>query len=127
MIEDIIPNDDYEQLKDACNKHIDFNYNKNGLSIDLKFTPSGFIYHSEYTEPVQEELTSFTDYCESLNDELFVGICEYIGKDGLNKIQNCLDSGNIDTIRGAILYFKSKAKTYVDSKISEYEKIYKTL
>lgn len=123
MIEDFISEQDYEQLQNACNKHIDYSLNKNGLVIDLKFTPSGFIYHTEYTEPIQEEVSNFTAYCESFDDEIFVGICEHIGKDGLNKIQHCLDSNDMESVRGAIQYFKNKAAEYVKNKISEYKTI----
>lgn len=123
MIEDYISEQDYEQLENACNKHIDYSLNKNGLVIDLKFTPTGFIYHTEYAEPIQEEVSNFTDYCESFADDVFVGICEYIGKDGLNRIQHCLDSDNIESVRGAIQCFKNKATEYVKNKISEYEKL----
>ena len=62
-----------------------------------------------------------------MDDELFVNICEFIGKDGLNKIQDCLDSNNIESVRSAVQFFRNNAKDYVSSKINSYKEIYKTL
>ena len=127
MIKNIITEQDYERLEKACNDNTDFTLNKHGLVIDLKFNPTGFTCTAEYVEPVQEEVDNFTEYCESFDDEVFVGICEYIGKDGLNKIQNCLDSDDMESVRSAIQYFKINAKDYVKNKIAEYENILSTI
>lgn len=119
----IMSNDEFQELLRANENGKDYKFNKNGLNIEIKNSKNGFKCSLEYTHPTQNEVDAFTDYCESFDDEVFVGICEYIGKDGLNRIQDCLDSDDLESVRGAIQYFKNKATEYVKNKISEYEKL----
>lgn len=105
----------------------DYTFNKNGLAIKITNDEDGWHCHLNYAEPTQKEVDEFTEYCEALDDEVFVGICEYIGHDGLNRIQDCLDSDNIESVRSAIQFFKNNAKDYVNNKIKEYEDVLKTL
>lgn len=127
LLEGIMSNDEFQELLRANENGEDYKFNKNGLNIEIKNSKNGFKCSLEYSHPTQNEVDAFTEYCESLDDELFVSICEFIGKDGLTKIQDCLDSDNIDSVRSAVQYFKNNAKDYVNSKISEYKEVLKTL
>ena len=111
----------------ALEQNKNYRFNKNGLNLEFKTTKNGFETHMTYKEPTQQEVDEFTRYCENMDDELFVNICEFIGKDGLNKIQDCLDSNNIESVRSAVQFFRNNAKDYVSSKINAYKEIYKTL
>lgn len=127
LLEGIMSNEDFQELVKANEKGEDYKFDKNGLNIEIVNSKNGFKYIIEYSQPTQDEVDAFTDYCESLDDELFVGICEFIGKDGLTKIQDCLDSDNIESVRSAVQYFKNNAKDYVNSKIEEYKKLLNTI
>ena len=127
LLEGIMSNDEFQELLRANENGKDYKFNKNGLNIEIKNSKNGFKCNLEYSHPTQNEVDAFRDYCESLDDELFVSICEFIGKDGLTKIQDCLDSDNIDSVRGAVQYFRNNAKDYINSKISEYKEVLKTL
>lgn len=126
-IPELMSNNDLQQLMSAIEHDTDYTFNKNGLAIEITNDEDGWHCHLNYAEPTQKEVGEFTEYCESLDDEIFVGICEYIGHDGLNRIQDCLDSDNIESVRSAIQFFKNNAKDYVNNKIKEYEDVLKTL
>ena len=127
LLEDVMSNEELQEFLRALEQNKNYRFNKNGLNLEFKTTKNGFETHMTYKEPAQQEVDEFTRYCENMDDELFVSICEFIGKDGLNKIQDCLDSNNIESVRSAIQFFRNNAKDYVSSKINAYKEIYKTL
>lgn len=127
LLEDVMSNEEFQEFLMALEQNKNYRFNKNGLNLEVKTTKNGFETHITYEEPTQQEVDEFTRYCENMDDELFVNICEFIGKDGLNKIQDCLDSNNIESVRSAVQFFRNNAKDYVSSKINAYKEIYKAL
>ena len=116
LLEGIMTNEEFQELMKASENNKDYKFNKNGLDISMNSSDNGFELSVKYTNPVQSEVDKFTDFLNSLDDELFVNICEKIGNDGLQRIQNCLDSANIESVRSAISYFKAHAREYVEDK-----------
>lgn len=127
LLKDVMSNEEFQEFLIALEQNKNYRFNKNGLNLEFKTTKNGFETHMTYKEPTQKEIDEFTRYCENIDDELFVNICEFIGKDGLNKIQDCLDSNNIESVRSAVQFFRNNAKDYVSSKINAYKEIYKSL
>lgn len=127
LLKDVMSNEEFQEFLIALEHNKNYRFNKNGLNLEFKTTKNGFETHMTYKEPTQKEVDEFTRYCENMDDELFVNICEFIGKDGLNKIQDCLDSNNIESVRSAVQFFRNNAKDYVSSKINTYKEIYKSL
>lgn len=111
LLEGIMTNEEFQELMKASENNKDYKFNKNGLGSD-----NGFELSVKYTNPVQSEVEKFTDFLNSLDDELFVDICEQIGNDGLQKIQDCLDSENIESVRSAVSYFKAHARKFIADK-----------
>ena len=109
-------NEEFQELMKASENNKDYKFNKNGLDISMNSSDNGFELSVKYANPVQSEVDKFTDFLNSLDDELFVNICEKIGNDGLQRIQNCLDSENIESVRSAISYFKAHAREYIEDK-----------
>ena len=116
LLEGIMTNEEFQELMKASENNKDYKFNKNGLDISMNNSDNGFELSVKYTNPVQSEVDKFTDFLNSLDDELFVNICEKIGNDGLQRIQNCLDSENIESVRSAISYFKAHAREYIEDK-----------
>ena len=116
LLEGIMTNEEFQELMKASENNKDYKFNKNGLDISMNSSDNGFELSVKYTNPVQSEVDKFTDFLNSLDDELFVNICEKIGNDGLQRIQNCLDSENIESVRSAISYFKAHAREYIENK-----------
>ena len=116
LLEGIMTNEEFQELMKASENNKDYKFNKNGLDIFMNSLDNGFELSVKYTNPVQSEVDKFTDFLNSLDDELFVNICEKIGNDGLQRIQNCLDSENIESVRSAVSYFKAHAREYIEDK-----------
>ena len=116
LLEGIMTNEEFQELMKASENNKDYKFNKNGLDISMNSSNNGFELSIKYTNPVQSEVDKFTDFLNSLDDELFVNICEKIGNDGLQRIQNCLDSENIESVRSAVSYFKAHAREYIEDK-----------
>lgn len=116
LLEGIMTNEEFQELMKASENNKDYKFNKNGLDISMNSSDNGFELSIKYTNPVQSEVDKFTDFLNSLDDELFVNICEKIGNDGLQRIQNCLDSENIESVRSAVSYFKAHAREYIENK-----------
>ena len=117
LLEDVMSNEELQEFLMALEQNKNYRFNKNGLNLEFKTTKNGFETHMTYKEPTQQEVDEFTRYCENMDDELFVNICEFIGKDGLNQIQDCLDSNNIESVRSAVAYFKNNAKDFINTKL----------
>ena len=116
LLEGIMTNEEFQELMKASENNKDYKFNKNGIDISMNSLDNGFELSVKYTNPVQSEVDKFTDFLNSLDDELFVNICEKIGNDGLQRIQNCLDSENIESVRSAVSYFKAHAREYIENK-----------
>ena len=116
LLEGIMTNEEFQELMKASENNKDYKFNKNGLDISMNSSNNGFELSVKYTNPVQSEVEKFTDFLNSLDDELFVDICEQIGNDGLQKIQDCLDSENIESVRSAVSYFKTHAREFITDK-----------
>lgn len=116
LLEGIMTNEEFQELMKASENNKDYKFNKNGLDISMNNSDNGFELSVKYTNPVQSEVDKFTDFLNSLDDELFVNICEKIGNDGLQRVQNCLDSENIESVRSAVSYFKAHAREYIEDK-----------
>ena len=117
LLEGIMTNEEFQELMKASENNKDYKFNKNGLDISMNSSDNSFELSVKYTNPVQSEVEKFTDFLNGLDDELFVDICERIGNDGLQKIQDCLDSENIESVRSAVSYFKANAKDFICDKI----------
>lgn len=117
LLEGIMTNEEFQELMKASENNEDYKFNKNGLDISMNSSDNGFELSVKYNNPVQSEVEKFTDFLNELDDELFVDICERIGDDGLQRIQDCLDSKNIESVRSAISYFKANAKDFINDKI----------
>ena len=116
LLEGIMTNEEFQELMKASENNKDYKFNKNGLDISMNSSNNGFELSVKYTNPVQSEVEKFTDFLNGLDDELFVDICEKIGNDGLQRIQNCLDSENIESVRSAVSFFKTHAREYIEDK-----------
>lgn len=117
LLEGIMTNEEFQELMKASENNKDYKFNKNGLDISMNSSDNGFELSVKYNNPVQSEVEKFTDFLNGLDDELFVDICEVIGNDGLQRIQDCLDSENIESVRSAVSYFKAHARKYITDKV----------
>lgn len=74
-----------------------------------------------YEKSYKTEAEDFREYIESLDDELFIEVCESLGRDKLTQITNCLNSKDIESVRSGILRFKQELKDILTDKIDYYQ------
>ena len=117
-----------EQLKEiakAILNNQDYSFNEDGLNIQAKSSDNGFQIQMSYSEP-KEDLTKkekedFETWVKTIDDEIFTGVCEYIGGEEITKISNCLNSSNLESVRSGSLKFKSSLRQYLINKIEYYK------
>lgn len=68
------------------------------------------------------EKEDFEKWLEELDDDLFTGVCDFMGQDEISNISNCLNSDDLETLRAGILKFKMYYKKYINYKIEYYNR-----
>ena len=64
---------------------------------------------------------SFLELIKEIDDNLFVEVCENLGPDLINKMQDAINGTNLEAARSAILRFKSEASKLLISRINYYK------
>mgnify|MGYP006874317800 CR=1 FL=1 len=109
---------DIKELLIASDNNKDYNYNKDGLKIEIKHTDNSKSIVITYDNPTESIKEQFTDNLENIEDNDFIAICEFIGKDELNRIQKLVDSDSVEDIEEGINIFKRNVYDYVDDTIN---------
>lgn len=114
-LETLLNQDEFKNLVDAINKNQEYYLSSNGLTIKAESTDDSLFLLISYERQKEEsclaneEVDQFQKYLESLDDDLFIDVCEYLGELGeleVHKIQECLESGKLETVRAGIAKFK---------------------
>lgn len=106
-LETLLNQDQFKQLVEAINTNQDMS--GNGLTIksdDSLFLLISYERQKEESCLANEEVDQFQKYLESLDDDLFIDVCEYLGELEVHKIQECLESSKLETVRAGIAKFK---------------------
>lgn len=118
-----------QQLKEIASAILnneDYSFNENGLNIQAKSSENGYSIQMSYSEPkedlVKKEKEDFEKWLEELDDDLFTGVCDFMGQDEISNISNCLSSDDLETFRAGILKFKMYYKKYIDYRIEYYNR-----
>ena len=67
-----------------------------------------------YDNPTEEIKNNFISNLENISDEDFIAICEFIGKEELNHIQDLIDSNNQKDVEDGINIFKRNVYDYIE-------------
>lgn len=108
-LETLLNQDQFKQLVEAINTNQEYYMSGNGLTIksdDSLFLLISYERQKEESCLANEEVDQFQKYLESLDDDLFIDVCEYLGELEVHKIQECLESGKLETVRAGIAKFK---------------------
>lgn len=117
IMKGILSKDVFEQMFKAISNgevftHKDANteisVGPNGISIQYKSTP--------VTNSKDKEVNAFFDYCNNLDDDFFVEVCETFAEGELEFLQNQLDT---DDYKKTINIFTSRIKEVGNKKLSE--------
>ena len=88
LIEQLMSEQDIKELLTASDNNEDYNYNKDGLKVEIKHTDNSKTIFITYDNPIEEIKNNFISNLENISDEDFIAICEFIGKEELNHIES---------------------------------------
>lgn len=123
-LETLLNEDQFRELVKAINENGEYNYENNGLKINVKSDDNSLQLSIAYDEDkkegdlVKKELDNFQNYLKDLDDDLFTEICDALGNSEIQKIQSCLNSHKLETVRAAIIKFKNFANKIITNKIA---------
>lgn len=123
-LETILNDDQFRELVKAINENREYNYEKDGLKIQAKSNDNSLSLSIAYDEDKKEcslakkEVAKFHNFLNILDDDLFIEVCDSLGQKEVEKIQECLNSDKLETVRAAILNFRSALNKIADNKIA---------
>lgn len=121
-LEKLLNQDQLLKLVEAINKNQEYFYSENGLTVEANSTDDSLSLLISYDRQEEEnyladkEASRFQSYLETLDDDLFVDVCEYLGEE-VHKIQECLESGKLETVRSGVAKFKMALTSVVKKQI----------
>lgn len=124
-LETLLNQDEFKNLVNAINKNQEYYLSSNGLTIKAESTDDSLFLLISYERQKEEsclaneEVGKFQKYLESLDDDLFIDVCEYLGESELNKIQECLESEKLESVRAGIAKFRMALSNVVTMKIEQ--------
>lgn len=118
-LESLLKQEQFLELLGAISSNQNYCFSENGLTIKTSHKDGALTIECSYEEPnmVEKELEDFKSYTESLDDDLFVEVCEFLGEVELQKIQKCISSNDIESIRAGALKFKQSVRIVIAHKI----------
>ena len=124
-LETLLNQDQFKQLVEAINTNQEYYMSGNGLTIKSESTDDSLFLLISYERQKEEsclaneEVDQFQKYLESLDDDLFIDVCEYLGELEVHKIQECLESGKLETVRAGIAKFKMALSDIAKKRIEQ--------
>lgn len=122
-LETLLNEDQFRELVKAINENREYNYEENGLKINANSNDNSLQLSIAYDKDkkenslVQKELDNFQNYLKDMDDDLFTEVCDALDNEEIQKIQNCLNSNKLETVRAAIIKFKNAARKIIARKI----------
>lgn len=128
-LETILNEDQFRELVKAINENKEYLYENNGLTIKANATDNSLNVFVAYSEDKKEsnlakqEVVKFQEFLNKLDDDLFIEVCDSLGQREIEKIQECLNSDKLETVRAAILNFRSALNKIADNKIAYFKSL----
>jgi hypothetical protein len=116
MIENLLNSNYFIELLNALAENEEYNYSNNGLNFSAKTSDGKILIEITYND----EVTDFKKFLDGLDDEIFIEVCESLGKEAVTKIHKSLTSNNLELIRENINRFKTELKKVLNNKINFY-------
>lgn len=113
-----------EEILNQVLENKDFEYSNNGLNIKSKSDDNSIsieISYNKESSAAEKESEKFTEFLNELDDNLFIEVCDSMGDSEVHRIQDCLMSNSLDTVRSGIIKFKQELSKVVQNKIKKLE------
>ena len=65
------------------------------------------------------ESEKFQEYVNTLPDDLFEAVLDLMGEDEVKRVNDCIFSENIDSVRAGIIKFKQTLKKVINGRLNE--------
>ena len=72
---------------------------------------------------VKKQTEKFEEYVNTLPDDLFMSTLEILGQDEVKRIDKCIHSDDLESIRGGIIKFKQALTKVIENKLAELKQI----
>ena len=69
------------------------------------------------------ESEKFQEYVNTLPDDLFMAVLDLMGEDEVKRVNDCIFSENLESVRAGILKFKQTLKKVINGKLNELNSI----
>ena len=69
------------------------------------------------------ESEKFEEYVNTLPDDLFMETLEILGQDEVKRIDKCIHSNDLESVRGGIIKFKQALAKVIETKLAELKQI----
>ena len=117
----------FNELVKAINENRDFSFCQDGLQLTSKSTDNGLqivlSYDSTQNQKKQaeKERKQFLEFVDSIDGNLFVELIEAMEQPLVNKLQDMVNSDDLESVRAAVIKFKSEYKQLLNNKIKYYQ------
>lgn len=72
---------------------------------------------------VKKQTEKFKEYVNTLPDDVFIATLEILGQDEVKRIDKCINSDNLESVRGGIIKFKQALAKVIENKLTELKQI----
>ena len=69
------------------------------------------------------ESEKFQEYVNTLPDDLFMETLDMLGQDEVKRIDKCIHSNDLESVRGGIIKFKQALAKVIENKLTELKQI----
>ena len=122
-IETLLDEAQLNELIKAINENRNYEYNNNGFTLKSNSDENSIRIEISYVEDkIKNEVEMFQRETEELDDELFISVCEFLGNEELDRIQKCISSNDVESVRAGIIKFKKALSTVARNKIKALSK-----
>ena len=126
-LETLLNANQFGELVKAINENRDFSFCQDGLQLTSKSTDDSLQivlrYDSSLNEKKQaeKERKQFLEFVEEIDGNLFVELVETMGQPLVSKLQEMVNGNELESVRSAIVRFKSEYKQLLNNKIKYYQ------
>ena len=71
----------------------------------------------------KKQTEKFKEYVNTLPDDLFIATLEILGQDEVKRIDKCIHSTDLESVRGGIIKFKQALAKVIENKLAELKQI----
>lgn len=71
----------------------------------------------------KKQTEKFKEYVNTLPDDLFIATLEILGQDEVKRIDKCINSNDLESVRGGIIKFKQALAKVIENKLAELKQI----